>query len=146
MRPKPEVWAKLSDLRSWAQGGSDPESVTLLDYVSFVATPDLLFAFAELFFPETILYEGRRFLASGFKAETYEQWIRSGRSPEEVQRVMNHVHISTLFQGQYVADDTALEAAHAIAQIGTQTLGPYGVRAEVMGATFADFAVTFHGS
>lgn len=144
MRPKPSVWAQLADVRAWAAGGPDPDLVTLLDYVGFAATPDLLFAFADLFWPDLVVHEGLRFLASGFTVDTYEQWRRSGRSPEEIQRVMNHVHVSTLLQQKDVSDETAVEAARIIAGIWGRTLGPEDIVAEAMGTELADAAVTFH--
>lgn len=143
MRPKVDVLSQLTDFRAWALGGADPGRVTLLDYVGFVSTPDLLFGFAELFFPDLVVHEGRRFLASGFSIDTYEQWLNAGRTPEEIQRVMNHLHISTLLQQQNVSDEVAVEAARIVAQVWFRTLGPEGVAVESGGAGLEDAAVTF---
>jgi hypothetical protein len=144
MRVKDSVLSQLSDFRAWSETGATAERISLLDYVGFVAKADTLFAFAELFFPETIVHEGLHFLASGFSTETYLAWVQQGKRPEEIQRVLNHVHISTLLQDQEISDEAALEAARAIAQVWNRTLGPDGMVAEAIGETFEDAAVTLH--
>jgi hypothetical protein len=123
--------------------GSRTTLVSLLDYVGFIATLDMVFAFAELFQPELVVHEGRRFLASGFTQATYDGWVQKGTSPKEIQRVMNHIHISTLIQNQEVSDEAACEAAQAIALIWSRTLGPEGLQVEAIGDDFMDAAVTF---
>ncbi len=108
-----------------------------------VATPDLLFGFAELFMPDLVVHEGLHFLANGFSAEVFEQWRRAGHGLRETQRVMNHVHVSTLLQQRLVSDELALTAARAVAAIWRRTLTPEGLIVEVLGADFWDAAVTF---
>jgi hypothetical protein len=144
MRVKDSVLSQLSDFRAWSETGAIAGRISLLDYVGFVANADTLFAFAELFFPETTVHEGRHFLASRFSTETYRAWAQQGKSPEEIQRALNHVHISTLLQDQETSDEAALEAARVIAQVWNRTLGPEGMVAEAIGETFEDAAVTFH--
>jgi hypothetical protein len=143
MRVKDSVLSQLRDFHAWAAGGATAGPISLLDYVGFIGTPDMLFGFAELFHPELTVHEGRRFLASGFSNATYDAWVQQGRTPEEIQRVMNHLHISTLFQQQEISDEVAVEAARAIASIWSRTLGPDGLTVEAIGADFTDAAVTF---
>src|SRR5262245_5878841 len=107
MRIKDSVIAELQDLHAWSKTGGTGALVSLLSYVGFIATQDMLFAFAELFLPDLVVHEGRHFLASHFKQATYDSWVQQGTSPEEVQRVMNHIHISTLLQNQEVSDEAA---------------------------------------
>jgi hypothetical protein len=135
--------AQLGDFHSWSKGGPDKKMVSLLDYVGFVATPDLLFGFAALFWPDLVVHDGLRFLASGFSSEVYDQWRAAGRNPLETQRVMNHVHVATLLQQQGVSADVAVEVAHSIAAIWSRTLGPEGLLAEAIGSSLDDAAVTF---
>jgi hypothetical protein len=144
MRVKESVLSQLRDFLAWSKGGAVPGPVTLFDYVGFIATLDSLFGFAELFCPALVLHEGLHFLASGFSTQTYDAWVKQGRTPEEIQRVMNHIHISTLLQNQEVSDEAALESARVIAEIWTRTLGPEGVVVEAIGDGFADAAVTFY--
>lgn len=143
MQPEPSTMVHLADFQAWARSGPVGSTVSLLDYVGFVGTPDLLFAFAALFWPELVTHDGMRFLASGFSAEVYNQWRDSGTSRREIQRVMNHVHVSTLLQEQVVSDKVAVEVARAIAAIWSRTIGPEGLVAESIGSGFDDAAVTF---
>jgi hypothetical protein len=143
MQPKPSIMVQLADFRAWARSGPVESTVSLLDYVGFVCTPDLFFAFAALFWPELVTHDGMRFLASGFSAEVYNQWRDAGKSRRETQRVINHVHVSTLLQEQVVSDEVAVEVAHAIAAIWSRTIGPDGLVAESIGSGLDDAAVTF---
>ncbi len=142
MRPNDVVMSELKDFAAWSQTGVQPGAITLIDYVGFVATPDLLFGFASLFSPDLVVHEGLRFLASGFSVKTYEQWVTQGTAPKEIQRVMNHLHISTLLQ-QGASDAVATETARTIAAIWSRTLGPEGLIAESLGSGIEDAAVTF---
>lgn len=138
------VLTQLTDLARWRDTGARPGTVSLLDYVGFVGTPDLLVAFAELFLPQLIEHDGSKFLAAGFQASTYDAWKKSGLSASDVQRVMNHLHVSTLIQNQDVSDTMAVEIARSIAIIWNRTLLPEKVQAEAVGTTFDDAAVTFY--
>jgi hypothetical protein len=120
MKPNPQVLGELSNYQAWASNSSSP--ITLLDYVGFVGTPDLLFAFAALFQPDVLVHDGFRFLASGFTAATYDSWKQRGLSGPAIQKVMNHVHISTLFQNQEVNDEVAVEASSLLRDLWRRTL------------------------
>ena len=100
MRVKRSVLERLEDFRAWGRTGAAPggDPITLLDYVGFVARPDFVFAFAELFFPELVEHEGRKYLASRFSSAAYDAWIEPGRSAEETQRLMNYLHVCWLIQ------------------------------------------------
>jgi len=122
MRPNDSVMAQLTDFEAWSKSAPQPSTITLIDYVGFVATPDLFFGFAALFRPDLTVHRGVRFLASGFSEALYEQWRSKGLDSREIQRVLNHVHISTLFQNQSIADETAVEAARILASIWSVTV------------------------
>lgn len=143
MRPNDSVMAQLADFDAWSRSGPQGAEISLIDYVGFVATPDLLFGFASLFWPDLIVYQGLRFLASGFSPALYEQWRGKGLDSREIQRVMNHVHVSTLFQNQQISDETAVEAARILATIWSRTLGPEGLATEAVGSSLDDAAATF---
>jgi hypothetical protein len=136
--------SQLRDYQAWAAEGAAAGPFSLFDYVGCVATLDGLFAFAELFCPDLTQYAGLHFLASGFSSSTYEAWVRKGMAPREIQRVMNHVHVSALLQQQEVSDEAAVEVARAISEIWSRTLRTEGLVAEASGSTFDDAAVTFH--
>jgi len=140
VRVPTDVLSMLKDYQSWAAGKSDFD---LLDYVACVATPDLFFGFGELFFPEVVLHDGNYFLASDFRASTYNEWLVRLKDPIAVQKVMNHVHISTLIQQQVVPDLVALEVAKHLAACWSVSLADKGLVAEAYGETFEDLEVTF---
>lgn len=146
MQPDQSIMTQLTDFNEWSKTGPQQHPLTLLDYVGFVATPDLLFGFAALFWPDLIIHDGLHFLASGFSTEVYDQWQRAGKTPCEIQRVMNHVHVSTLLQQQAISDETAVEAARTIAMVWSRTIGPEGLITEAVGGDLDDAAVTFFTS
>jgi hypothetical protein len=131
------------DFHAWSATGAASGPISLIDYVGFIATLDSLFAFAALFFPDLVVHDGLRFLASGFSSTTYEAWLKEGRSGHDIQRVLNHLHICSLLQQQEVSDEAAVEAARIIAEIWTRTLGPEGLTVVTSGSTLSDAAVTF---
>jgi hypothetical protein len=142
MKIPPEILATLADVKGWAGEKAVGAEFTLLQYLMCVGTPDLLFAFAELFSPELVIHDGLHFLASRFSAETYDQWKAKGLSGEEIQRVINHVHVSSLFQEQEISDQMAAAAAQCIAGFWTRLYRDQGIVGVAVGETFAEAAVT----
>lgn len=142
MKVPPDIVSELADVKGWAGERAVGTAFTLLDYVMCVGTPDLLFGFAELLSPELIVHEGLHCLASGFSAGTYGEWKRQGLSDEEIQRVMNHIHMSAIFQEQDISDRMAVAAAQCIARSWQRSFGVNGIDAVAVGTTFADAAVT----
>ncbi len=139
MRVPHEILAKLGDYQAWRSKKPDFD---LLDYVTCVATPDLLFGFMELLCPSLVLHEGNYFLASHFDATKYNEWMSRLRDPIAVQKVMNHLHISTLFQQQDVPDLVAREAAQQIAACWSKFFADKGLTGAAFGDTFQDAEVT----
>lgn len=140
MKPEPQVLRELKDFQAW--GAESPSAITLLDYVGFVGTPDLLFAFAALFQPEVLVHHRLHFMASGFDGATYEAWKQRGLSGRAIQKVMNHVHISTIFQNQEVSDLVAVAACRLLRDIWRRTLDP-NLIVEAGGSGLHDAFVTF---
>jgi hypothetical protein len=106
------ITSMLSDYQAW-RGQS--RTFSLLDYVGCVGSPDLFFAFASLFSPDLIEHEGYYFLADRFDLTTYDAWKEKIEDRAEIQKVMNHVHMSMLFQGQEVPASIAVAAANVLA-------------------------------
>ncbi len=125
----------LKDYQAWA---ARKPQLDLFDYVTCVATPDSFFAFLELFLPDLVLHEGNYFLASHFEPRTYDDWKRQLKDPGAVQKVMNHVHISTLFQQQEIPDLVARAVARQLAVSWSITLAAKGLVTEMYGDTFED--------
>jgi hypothetical protein len=138
-----ELLAKLGHYQEWRSGKLDFD---MLDYVNCVATPDLLFGFLELLRPSLVLHQGNYFLASHFDEANYNEWMKRLNDPVAVQKVMNHLHISTLFQQQEVPDIVAREAAQQIAACWSKVLADRGLVAEAFGDTLEDAEVTFFGT
>lgn len=137
------ILRRLEDYQAWANETIAP--ITLLDFVGFVGTPDLLLGYAALFNPELVEHEGLLFLAAGFSQETYDLWQREGRTGTEIQRVMNHIHLSTFMQDREVPDDVAVECARTLGRLWARTLGPRGVEVSIGGETLDEAYVTFSG-
>lgn len=53
MRISEATLKSLADVAKWQSAGPRCEPISLLDYVGFVSTPDMFFAFAELYSPST---------------------------------------------------------------------------------------------
>jgi hypothetical protein len=134
----------LRDVAAWKATGPDleGEEFGVLSYLCFVATPDLLFAFAELLAPELVMHEGSYFIAERFSVANYEEWRARLEDARDIERVMNHLHISTLFQDQDVPDALAVAAAALIAGAWTRGFTSIGVVGEAYGDTFATAEVT----
>lgn len=131
----------LQDFQQWKAGRDDFD---LLDYVGCVATPDLFYAFLSLLNPELIRHDGELFLASHFERSTYDEWIARVGDPVEAQKAMNHIHVSTLFQGQVVPDAVATDVSKRIAEHWSRMFSSDGLVAEAFGASFDDAQVTLY--
>lgn len=139
MKIPERIARELADFQQWRAQSPDIE---LLDYVGFVATPDLFFAFGELFAPELISHEGHWFLASRFVPVLYEQWMAKLNDPVAVQKVLNHVHMSRFFQNQEVSDSVAVASAEMLATIWRRVFAAQGLSAEAYGESIDDCEVT----
>jgi hypothetical protein len=144
VKARHEILANLKEFKAWSNSGPPGADISPIDFVGFVATPELFFGFAELFCPALVERNGGVFLAAGFSDEILGAWLAKGISVIEAQRVMNHVHISTLIQNQSISDELAVEIAEHLAQIWNLTLAPYAAVGERVGVGFADAAATFY--
>ena len=133
---------QLSDFQAWASTGPTASKIDLLDYVGFIATPDMLFAFGELFRPTLLLHDNNYFIASRFSEEAFKLWKEKLQDASEIQKVINHVHISTLLQQQTISDELAAESATLIATIWSSVFQDKGLVGLAFGETFGDAAVT----
>lgn len=142
MRINEEQLRELEDFQSWNEGKAAADRLSLFDYITFEATPDLLLGFAALFFCELTEVEGHYFIAGKFDASVHEDWKRKLADPREIQRAMNNLHMSTLLQNAEVTDAQAKVCAQVIAAAWNEVHGPKHVVAEVHGTTLEDLAVT----
>jgi hypothetical protein len=129
----------LPDLQSWRRANNNP-AISLLDYVGFVGTMDSMASHAALFDPDLVDFEGARFLAHRFSVEGAEQWRAQGLSLPDIQRVMNHVHVSTLLQSG-ASDEASDWFAERLASIWRKTI--VGANVEVSGRGYHEATVTF---
>lgn len=139
-----EVIAGLPDLARWRSSAAGGKEISLLDYVGFVATPDLLFAFAELFRPALVFHEGVYFIKDRFDSKSFDEWRSRLGDLESVQKMMNHLHISTILQGQSIPDDVAVWSARLIADIWSSVFFQLGLRGLAFGESLHDAAVTLY--
>jgi hypothetical protein len=143
MRSRTDILLSLTEFQSWQTQNENSPPLTAIDFVGFLATRGLFFGFAELFCPSVVAYKGGVFLADGFSEENVEAWLGKGIGLRETQRVINHLHISTLIQNQEVGEIDAIEIADHLAFIWRLTLAQYSVVVEIIGEGFEDLAVTF---
>jgi hypothetical protein len=134
----------LPDLARWRSSATGGKEITLLDYVGFVATPDLLFAFAELFRPALVLHAGVHFIRDRFDTKAFDDWRSRLGDLESVQKMMNHLHVSTILQGQSIPDDVAVWSARLIADIWSSVFSQLGLRGLAFGESLHDAAVTLY--
>jgi len=130
----------LADFQSWKQGR---RKFDLIDYAMCTATPDSLCAFLELVDPLLIKHDGHFFLAHQFDLAAYEAWHVKLDKISEIQKVMNHIHISSLVQDQEVGDGVALHIAQRLAGCWSRTFQHLGLKAECYGSCLDDAQVTF---
>ena len=145
MRVNRQTLDELREYSKWKSSSSSGE-FSLFDFICCVATPDLLFGFAEVFYPELVLHNGAYFIESRFDETTFEAWTKKGTELREIQRVMNHIHMSTLLQGQGVSPDVARAAAEAVASTWTRVFHDRDLVGEVIGEGLEDLAVTLCGT
>jgi len=144
VRSPAEILQELDAFKAWSRSGPPGSQISPIDFIGFIATPDLFFGFVGLFCPEVVQRRGGVFLASGFTDEALDAWLRKGTTLREAQRVMNHIHVSTLIQDQVVSDELAIEIADHLASIWNLTLGGHSVVAERIGTGAVDAATTFY--
>jgi len=135
-----EFMDELTDFQGWKRGAKG--EFDLLDYVGAIMTPDIYFALEELLCPALIRHDGIYFLRTHFDPEVYVQWREKLSDKIEVQRVMNHLHICTLFQQAEMSDRLAVELASRIADFWSLFFLPLDLVGESLGTTFDDAAVT----
>jgi hypothetical protein len=142
MRINEEQLRELEDFQSWNEGKAGAERLSLLDYVTLDATPDLLLGFAALFFCELTEVDRHYFIAEKFDAGVYEDWKRRQPDARQIQRAMNNLHMSTLLQNAEVTDSQARVCAQVLAAAWNEVHGAKHVVAEVHGTTLEDLVVT----
>lgn len=138
------VLESLQDFQAWKAGKPDFD---LLDYAGCVATPDLFFALSAVLAPELVVHEGNYFFASHFERSTYEAWKEKRRDPIAIQKVMNHLHLSTLFQAQDIPPAVVKTIAGRLASIWSLVFADKGLVGEASGNSLEDAEVTlFRGT
>jgi hypothetical protein len=139
MRTPSEVLENLSEFQLWAAG---KPRFDLIDYAMCSATADLLCSFLELVEPQLIQHNGHYFIAHQFDTDTYETWKSTLSDSQAIQRVMNHIHISSLLQEQEVSDVVAVHIAQGLARCWSRAFGHLGLKAEAYGSSLEDAQVT----
>lgn len=132
----------LSDYGEWNSDKSDGNEITIFNYLCFNATPDLLFAFASLFFIELISFEGSYFIKERFTKEVFFEWESRLTTHVEIQRVMNHIHVCQLFQHQELQEDVVFESAKLIQKVWNNVFSDLELIAEIHGETVEEVSIT----
>jgi hypothetical protein len=116
----------LPDLEAWRK--NSPSGVlSLIDYFACTSTPDGFFAVLELLYPALIDVDGVRFIASRFKRENYLAWRARNLDSLATQRMMNHLHVRSLFDPEKLTDKTAVAVAQSIAAVWSRVFDADGL-------------------
>ena len=94
--------ANLSTIRDYSigwvtQDGDPVKPFSPWQYLGYICGLHDAAAFVTLFLPEFCIHEGMIFLSKEFDKETYESYIASGFSDQEISFMINHVHVIDLF-------------------------------------------------
>jgi hypothetical protein len=135
------IAAELESLKQWSSGSG--AKLSSFDFVGLVATPDLFFAFSELLQPEITEYGGGSFIASRFSPSVFGLWQERGTELRDIEKVMNHVHVSWIVQNQSISDQMAIAIAERLAEVWRLTLSRYDVEVSAIGDGLMDAAATF---
>ena len=82
--------------KDWSEVKPD---LNYFEYLGFEATIDGLIAYSEIFMPKLIDVGGAYFLKRRYDHLVHKQWIESGLSTQAIQKKMNMISMSWLFQG-----------------------------------------------
>lgn len=134
-----EVLSSLRDFQSWR---GEKERFDLIDYLMCVSTPDSLVAMLKLIKPDLVEFEGEYFLSHQFSPELYWQWFDKLQNKREVQRIMNHLHVSSFIQGEEVAAEVSSFIAMELAHIWSALFVKYDLVAEVYGNDLGNAQIT----
>jgi hypothetical protein len=135
---------KLDDYSLWNEGKDESDRISLLDYACFNATPDLLIAVMELLNPTLINHEGSYFIKTRFDKSTYDDWKKEAVEKKEVEKVMNHIHVTSIFQNQDLDIEVAELAAILITNCWNREFENLSLEASVIGDSIEDLAVTLN--
>lgn len=90
----PDLLPTLREMRATWTG----PTISLWSFVNFKGSMELGYAFASLFWPELIEFQGGIFVAEQFREDSFDQWMQSlDGSLTKVEAVMNHLHVNDLF-------------------------------------------------
>jgi hypothetical protein len=132
----------LRDFNSWNEGKTADARISIFDYLCFNASPDLLFGFASLFFCELIRVDGHYFIRERFDEEVYREWKAGNYEVRFIQKMMNHIHMRSLFQKEQLSDALALSCAQMIRDIWNKVFSDKSLVAEIDGESSEDISVT----
>ncbi len=122
-----EVVDELRDFQSWANAN---KGLDLYDYATLAMTPDQFVALLEVIEPELIIHDGQYFRKRAFDEATYSDWIEKLHDPREVQKVMNHIHVSQFAREANVPFVLLKFIGDNIARLWTRAFADKGLVAE----------------
>ena len=138
-----KISPQLEEFQRW-RNTEKGESITLFDFAGFIATPDILCGLVALLFPDCLSHRGKFFLANHFSDSLYDSWMEKLDSVAEVQKVLNHVHISTVLQDTDISDELACQFAELLCSAWRRSLRGLELTVESGGAGYDDAYVTFY--
>jgi hypothetical protein len=134
---------ELREYSSWNTGKLAEDRITLFDYSTFIATPDILFAMAELFDPKLYRFEGCYFIEEKFSEDIYLSWKLKGLGKREIEKVMNHIHITSILQDSDMSIALAKHCCELIVDMWNKIFRNNNITSEVLGSNLEDLSITF---
>ena len=96
----------IPELKEWEEHNGHP--FTPDEWISCVGDYEHAIGYAELFWPEFHEYDGCVFVGSIPDIENYENWLKQTKgNKQSVEAVINHVHITDLFQAEQLSPSEA---------------------------------------
>lgn len=136
------VLNSLKEYSSWNEGKDVDDKITLFDFATFIATPDMLFAISELFNPELFWFDDCCFIKEKFSEEIYNLWKLKGLEKKDIEKVMNHIHITSILQDEELELNIAKNCAELIVRMWNKIFTSKEVVGVVIGTELNDLAVT----
>lgn len=140
MKIDDSIALEFNRINEWSEKNS--KRFSPFDFVFLAGNIELLVSYSSLFNPHIVTHRGGIYLADRFDEYIYDLWVEKGYGEREIQRVMNHLHIQSMSQGDNYSPRVLGFAANTLAEVWRKTL-PKEASVEVVGLGSEDVAVTF---
>lgn len=139
---KNKAISKLTEYSSWNYGKAEADQITLFDFSTFIASPDLIFAMQALLSPDIIRHAECCFLEEKFDLEVFCLWQEKKLSKNQIEKVMNHIHMTRIIQDGCYDYEILKCCAEIICEFWNMKFKNEGLIAEYFGDDLDNLAIT----